>query len=700
MASTYQTFKNEQEKNRTNNNIADYSTGVKRVDSQYGGTSFRTEPKKAEFKLAGIVDNLKEKKEISPFEMQNSMKDIDKGGQALFGTIASKIPGFDKIILPTYDVNFLGSRLSAVNLVIRYVVDFFLIIPWFVIYNLYDGGRQIIKLVQTAEYKKAVIYFFLYSLDSLLPLSYIFLFFIMISISNEIMYNWVASCFILFCSFLLLVVYYSLVSDSDPFKGWKDFFTFSHLDTLGLGMCRRIYEDRTSVKGLKPNRSFNARASIQKKLAAKTKDLTEFQKSVGAIFEALTIDDTYFYYSYFNDDLNKENTCLAQDPITNDLFAKEMIFVHHKGEYLLFRMNQSSLEIEEKQQEIKFSTVVVFILLVFFKIVVPYIFMFEDLNDTQINNFAVFSITLFYIFIIAVLFPLVSHEDLKRRTYILESLNKLILFQRDLQLDEEDLADSDSPGRKTYLDSMNQLRSSGIDLFSELQLKIDVTCVISLETWDNCRRAAVLMDQKRSEKFEIIYIFLGIYFFFILLVLLQVLFQVYLLFSSTSPLNSPLIVVLFTIDFIIMLVLFFQRIYYGSNFNATFIKNKDSLEKLYCIFQDFIDMFDVYYNSPKPINNVIYKAIFDRVLSKYETVKYRYEALDRREDGKVYLKNYLRKLGESVKRIKNQITFDETHYQHKFLGVLTSDFQTILAEVCVVLIPILPTLLSNMLGSS
>jgi hypothetical protein len=111
-------------------------------------------------------------------------------------------------------------------------------------------------------------------------------------------------------------------------------------------------------------------------------------------------------------------------------------------------------------------------------------------------------------------------------------------------------------------------------------------------------------------------------------------------------------------------------------------------------------MFDVYYNSPKPINNVIYKAIFDRVLSKYETVKYRYEALDRREDGKVYLKNYLRKLGESVKRIKNQITFDETHYQHKFLGVLTSDFQTILAEVCVVLIPILPTLLSNMLGSS
>ena len=705
MQNSYDIFRTEQDakSNRNNQASADISTGpgFKKADSYQYDQNLSSQSK-----LGGVLLDMKPKKDISPFEKQPTSKDrevIDKGGNLLFGTIASKFPGFDKIQLPKYDVNFLGSNLSAVNLLVRYVVDFFLIIPWFILYNLYEGGVVIYSLIQRQEYKKSVIYFFLYAMDSLLPMSYIFLFFIMISISSEIMYNWIASCFILFCSFLLLVVYYSLVSE--PFEGWKSFFTFSHLDTLGLGMCRRTYEDRIGAKELKTSRSFAARASIHKKLAAKTNDYAEFQKSIRTIFDSLTIDDTFFYYSYFSDDLNKENSALISDPDTNELFAKEMIYVQHKGSHLLFRMNENSMAIADKQQEIKISDVLVFMLLILFKIVVPYIFMFEDLNETEIDNFSVFSITLFYIFIIAVLFPLVSHEDLKRRTYILESLNRLILFQKDLTLDEEEIADYDgsSPGRKTKQDTLNQLKSSGIEhVTSELQLKIDVTCVISLETWDCCRRAAVLMDQKRSEKFETTYIFLGVYAFFVIFVLLQVLFDVYLFFSSTSPLNSPLIVVIFTIDFVIMLVLFFQRIYYGSSFNDTFKKQRDSLEKLTAIFQDFIDMFDLYYESRTrtPINNLIYRAIFDRILKKYETVSYKYASSGRTEDGKAFLKNYLKKLAETVNRIKNQLIYDESHFNHRFLGILSSDFQLILAEVCIVLIPVLPTLFSSIVGSN
>ncbi len=655
----------------------------------------------------GVTIDINDRKNISSFEKSTSLKEIDKGTQYLFGTISSKIPGFDKIQLPKYDVNFLGSRLSAINLVVRYLVDFFVIIPWFIIYNTYEGTFRIIKMCSEKKYKNAVIYFFLYSLDSLLPMSYIFLFFIMMSIDNDVLYNWVASCFILFCSFLLLVVFYSLAYEQ--FGGWKDFFTFSHLDTLGLGMCRRVFEDRNPDKAeeFKKTKSFIQRASIQNKLAAKTKDLAEFQKSLKAIFETLTIDDTFFYYSYFFDDLNKNNTCTKKDVELNELFAREMVFVHHKGEHLLFRMNENSLEIEERMQEIKLSTILIFLLLIFFKIVVPYIFLFEELNEQDIDGFSVFAITLFYIFIMAVLFPLLSHEDLKRRTFILESLNLLVAFQQDSTLDEENIAayEGNSPTRKAKKDALLQLKLSGTEnATTELQLKMDVTCLISLQTWDNCRRAAVLMDQKRSERFEIIYIFLGIYAFFILLVLLQVLFQVYLLFSSSSPLNSSLIVTIFTIDFTIMLVLFFHRIYFGSTFNNCFTKHKDSLDKLTYIYQDFLNMFEVYYNycnspeSQKPINNKIYDAIFARLLAKYDTVKDRYDDFNRKEEGKLYLKNYIRKLSEAANRIKSQLSFDENHYQHRFLGILTSDFQMILAEVCIVLVPILPTLLSNIFG--
>lgn len=618
----------------------------------------------------------------------------------IFGNITSKFPGFDNIQLPQYDVNFLGSRLSATNLLMRYLVDFFIIIPYFICKNFVEGCIATYDLIRQKEYKKATIFFFLYTFDSLLPLSYIFLFFLMISTSNSVFFNWIANCFILFCVFLLLVIYYSLVSE--PFEGWKDLFSLSHLDIMGLGMCKRLYQERLSIMDVSTKKLLQLRYSIHKKLAAKTKDYKEFQKSLKAIFDTLTIDDTYFYYSYFYDDLDKNNTCLKENKFATDILADQMVFLHHKGEHLLFRMNENSLGIEEKEHEFKFSHFLVLIILIFFKIIAPYIFAYEELNEAEIDNFTLFSISLFYIYMMCVLYPLLSHEDLKRRTYILESLNQLILFQRDVKLDEDDFDyKGNSPDINANIDAADHLKNSSIhNIKSELQLKVDITCIVSLETWDNCRRAAVLMDQKRSEKYEIIYIFLGVYFFFVILVLLQVLFDVYLFFSQGSALNSPILVFIFTIDTFIMMTLFFQRIFYGSNFNDTFKKQKDSLEKLTSIFQDLYDLFDIYYDSDIQINNVIYKAIFERILQKYDTVKYKFEGYNKKEDGKVYLKRYLKKLGYNINRIKNQIDYDEKHYHHKFLGIITSDFVTTVAQASIVLVPIIPTLFSSIWGSS
>lgn len=73
-------------------------------------------------------------------------------------------------------------------------------------------------------------------------------------------------------------------------------------------------------------------------------------------------------------------------------------------------MNETSMAIGESNKQSRFPDVLVFMILILVKIFVSYIFMFEDLNETEIDNFSVFSITLFYIFIIAGLFPLVSHE--------------------------------------------------------------------------------------------------------------------------------------------------------------------------------------------------------------------------------------------------------------------------------------------------
>lgn len=598
-----------------------------------------------------------------------------------------------EIKLPTYEISFLGSRLSLLKLIGLWIFDFLVIIPYFILKNFYDGIMTTYSLVRIKEYKKAAILFCLHSIDSLLPCSYIFLFFLMIFSTNQLFYNWASSCFILFCVFLLLAIYYALLTDK-TFEWTK----ISHLDIMGLGMAKRFYQERTEID---PNirKLMKSRTSIHTKLT-KNRDLKAFKTTLQSIFKHLTIDDTYFYYSYFNEEL-KSGEFL--DEKTKNLLAKQMIFVPQKGDKLLFQLNRDSSAIEEKQQEFKpYFLVYVGVILVV-KIIAPYILIFEDLNDEDIDSFMLFSITVFYIYIMAVLIPLLSHEDLKKRTYILQQLDYLIKFQPDFEIEEDIMGEyhGDSPSKKTDSYAISQLKQSNFgEITSKWQLKIDVTCIISLETWDNCRRAALVMDSKRSEKYEIIYIFLGIYFFFVTLVLLQALFDVYVFFDEESSLNTPLIIFIFFVDCVIMLVLFFQRIYNGSNFNDTFAKHMDSLETLTRIFEDLINLFSVYDKKEYPINNEIYTAIFNRISEKYEFSQKLKNDYDRDFDEKTELKNNITKVLESLNRIKEQIIYDQTHYEHRFLGILTSDFKTIVAQASIILIPVLPTAIAKISGNS
>lgn len=625
--------------------------------------------------------------EESPPKKQQSSKNPNK-----FDQIQEKL---QEIKLPTYEINFLGSRLSLFRIIALWIFDFFAIIPYFILKNFYDGVLTTYSLINMKEYKKAAILFCLHSVDSLLPCSYIFLFFLMIFSTNQLFYNWSSSCFILFCVFLLLAIYYALLTDK-TFEWTK----ISHLDIMGLGMAKRFYQERTEID---PNirKIMKSRTSIHSKLT-KNRDLKDFRNTLQSIFKHLTIDDTYFYYSYFNEDL-KSGPFL--DEKTKSLLAKQTIFVPQKGEDLLFQLNRDSLAVEEKQQEFKPYFLIYIGLILVVKIIAPYILIFEDLNGEDIDSFTLFSITLFYIYIMAVLIPLLSHEDLKRRTYILQQLDYLIKFQQDFEVEEDikrmEEYRGDSPSKKTDAYAISQLKQSGVgEITSKWQLKLDVTCIISLETWDNCRRAALVMDSKRSEKYEIIYVFLGIYFFFVSLVLLQALFDVYVLFDEESSLNSPLIIFIFFVDCVIMLVLFFQRIYNGSNFNDTFEKHMDSLETLTRIFEDLINLFSVYEKREYPINNEIYTAIFNRISEKYESSQKLKKDYDKDFDGKTELKNNITKVLESLNRIKEQIIYDQTHYEHRFLGILTSNFKTIVAQVSIILIPVLPTAIAKISGNS
>lgn len=628
----------------------------------------------------------------SPIKSEKEIKDEKETKPNHFENIQKTL---NKIQLPSYEINFLGSRLSLIKLIATWLLDFFVMIPFFILKNFYEGCLTTYTLLKHKEWKKASIYCSLYFMDTALPLSYIFLFFILILDSNQYFSSWAMSCFIQFCVFLLLSIYYSLLTDKN--FDWRN---LTHLDIMGLGLSRKYYEERMEIDPKMKN-LLRTRYSIAKKIF-KNKNFKDFQKNLQVIFNTLTIDDTFFYYSFFDEDFQPNKNF---DYETNALLASQLIYASHKGEDLLFNINKSNLDSEEEEQQVKPWHVLFFAFLIFCKIVAPYIYCFEDLSSETINYFALFSITLFYIYIMAVVYPLLSHEDLKRRTYILDQLDYLIKFQQDISIDDDVFHEykGNSPSKKTDSYAAEQLKISGVrEITSKWQLKLDVTCIISFETWDNCRRAALVMDTKRSEKYEIIYIFLGVYFFFVILVLLQVLFDVYVFFSQSSALNTPLMVFVFTVDCFIMLILFFQRIFYGSEFNETFKKHLNSLETLTRIYEDLIDLFNVYEDENYPINNEIYRAILKRIIKKYESnrPKKLFQSQDRNYSDKYEILIFLQKILDSTKRIKEQIIYDQTHYEHRFLGILTSDFQTIMAQVAIVLIPILPTLIGAISGNN
>lgn len=85
-----------------------------------------------------------------------------------------------------------------------------------------------------------------------------------------------------------------------------------------------------------------------------------------------------------------------------------------------------------------------------------------------------------YLNMISILIDLIINEDLKGRRYILNVLETLIL-QKKLEGDDED--DSFWSGDNDDLPLNNKY-------------KLDLSCNLSLESWDNARRLTITFDQK------------------------------------------------------------------------------------------------------------------------------------------------------------------------------------------------------------
>lgn len=109
-----------------------------------------------------------------------------------------------------------------------------------------------------------------------------------------------------------------------------------------------------------------------------------------------------------------------------------------------------------------------------------------------------------------------------------------------------------------------------LDLPYNTKFKLDLSCNLSLECWDNIRRLTLLMDMDKQEFNEATFSFLAVY----LLYTYMNLSSVFLGFDLVPALHrffkNSILEYNMVIDFALIAVLFLNRVYQGTLFNNTF----------------------------------------------------------------------------------------------------------------------------------
>ncbi|EAR84095.2 transmembrane protein, putative (macronuclear) [Tetrahymena thermophila SB210] len=335
------------------------------------------------------------------------------------------------------------------------------------------------------------------------------------------------------------------------------------------------------------------------------------------------------------------------------------------------------------------------------------IFIYINIPFDTDDIFYLLAITLFNINEIYCFNILLSNQDLRRKTIMSNSINDCIKF-------------------------------TDIEIENDYTKLLDVTSCISLETWDNSRRAIYLFFQGMYKKFEMCYCCIFIYYLFILNIILAKFFEFDLFFDKNSVFLNPIIIISSIFNFLILNVFLLFRFYFGSKYNETIEEAGDNIDTLIGIYQDLIQMYDYNFqqkqisqatlsivskNKMQPLpqrTQVMFEdpedaqlmsrqltqdpsrafmiTCYDLIIAKIKFLSRFY--IDRRLEflGKVYsnaeeknlqqkmLKNNLK----SFQRIKSQIEIDSKQICYKVLNLLKLDFQESLLTLSVGLISIAP----------
>ena len=144
--------------------------------------------------------------------------------------------------------------------------------------------------------------------------------------------------------------------------------------------------------------------------------------------------------------------------------------------------------------------------------------------------------------------------------------------------------------------------------------------------------------------------------------------------SKDSIFYNPLLVIVITTDFILMVLIFLNRVYYGSAYNDCFKQSIANLTLIQQIYQNISPIYKTYFKFDCEIRNPVYKKVIDRINTKLRIYEEKENKKLNFEEQMEFVKSIIDINIESIGEIINQVQYDLENFPHKFLGVFSSDF--------------------------
>ncbi|KAL4452853.1 hypothetical protein ABPG74_002418 [Tetrahymena malaccensis] len=232
--------------------------------------------------------------------------------------------------------------------------------------------------------------------------------------------------------------------------------------------------------------------------------------------------------------------------------------------------------------------------------------------------------------------------------------------------------------------------------------KLDITCMVSIKTWDNARKYILSFKSDYLLELEVSYIWLILSYIFDVVGCISYYFDINWIIPENSDLLNPVLIIANSFNFIMFTIFLLYRVYQGSKYNQTFDELDQSISKILDVYTDLHLMHEEFFKQKKEKGKLVddkfsaYGLLVKRIkkLSKFyikSQIPYQNKvySLAQKDDLRRKMVSDLRK---GFKSLKQSIQQDRESYSYSFLTLFQVDVQSFLLPLTIALVTTLPTI--------